>query len=54
VLRFWNSRLRREKEAIRDTIWRTLQERDLHPLPGYCRPMGEGKQSSTLGKAPRR
>ncbi len=36
VLRFWNSRLRREKDAIRDTIWRTLQERAPLPLPGYC------------------
>ena len=53
VLRFWNSRLRREKEAIRDTIWRTLQERAPHPLPDYCRPMSEGKQSSTPVKAPR-
>lgn len=39
VLRFWNSRLRREKEAIRDTIWRTLQERAPHSLPDYCKPM---------------
>ena len=38
VLRFWNSRLRREKQAIRDTIWRTLQERAPHPLPAYCEP----------------
>jgi very-short-patch-repair endonuclease len=37
VLRFWNSRLRQEKDAIRDTIWRTLQERAPHPLPQYCR-----------------
>jgi very-short-patch-repair endonuclease len=41
VLRFWNSRLRREQDAIRDTIWRTLQERVPHPLPDYCRPMFE-------------
>src|SRR5258706_7366273 len=27
VLRFWNSRLRREKQSIRDTIWQTLQKR---------------------------
>jgi len=52
VLRFWNSRLRREKAAIRDTIWRTLQERAPHPLPDYCRPMSEGKQSSTPVDAP--
>ena len=38
VLRFWNSHLRREKQAIRDTIWRTLQERAPHALPDYCRP----------------
>ena len=48
VLRFWNSRLRCEKDAIRDTIWRTLQERAPHPPPDYCQPMpppdeGEGK-----------
>jgi len=36
VLRFWNSRLRREKQFIRDTIWRALQERAPHPLPDYC------------------
>ena len=40
VLRFWNSRLRPEGEVIRDTIWRTLQERAPHPLPDYCRPFG--------------
>ena len=38
VLRFWSSRLRKEKESIRDTIWRVLQERAPHPLPDYCRP----------------
>src|ERR1051325_968007 len=38
VLRFWSSRLRRDKETIRDTIWRTLQERAPHPLPDYWRP----------------
>ncbi len=44
VLRFWNSRLRRESQPIRDTIWRTLQERAPHPLPDYCRPMGQPKK----------
>ena len=39
VLRFWNSRLRREKQSIRDTIWQALQERAPHPLPNYCEPM---------------
>jgi hypothetical protein len=38
-LRFWNSRLRREKDSIRDVIWRALQKRSEHPLPNYCRPM---------------
>jgi len=38
VLRFWNSHLRREKQAIRDSIWGALQERAPHPLPDYCRP----------------
>jgi len=38
VLRFWNSRLRSEKQAIRDSIWRVLQQRAPHPLPEYCRP----------------
>jgi very-short-patch-repair endonuclease len=41
VLRFWNSRLRRDKEWIRETIWRELQQRAPHPLPEYCRPMME-------------
>jgi len=40
VLRFWNARLRREKETVRETIWRELQTRAPHPLPDYCRPMG--------------
>ncbi|MEW6307302.1 MAG: DUF559 domain-containing protein, partial [Verrucomicrobiota bacterium] len=39
VLRFWNSRLRRDKDAIRDTIFRSLQERCPHPLPSYCSPV---------------
>ena len=39
VLRFWNARLRREKEFVRETIWRELQQRAPHPLPDYCRPM---------------
>jgi adenine-specific DNA-methyltransferase len=39
VLRYWSSRLRRDKEAIRNAIWSALQERAPHPLPDYCRPM---------------
>ena len=38
VLRFWSSHLKRDKEMIRDKIWRALQERASHPLPDYCRP----------------
>jgi len=37
-LRFWNSRLRRESQAIRETIFNALQERAPHPLPEYTRP----------------
>jgi very-short-patch-repair endonuclease len=54
VLRFWNSRLRREKDSIRETIWRTLQERAPHPLPEYCRPMLPTmiQKTKTLAQAP--
>lgn len=38
VLRYWNIRLRREKQAVRDAIWQALQERAPKPLPDYCRP----------------
>ena len=39
VLRFWNSRLRRERDAIRQTIWQALQDRAPRPVPDYCRPL---------------
>ena len=38
-LRFWNSRLRLEKQAIRDAIFCELQNRAPHPLPDYTKPM---------------
>ncbi len=38
-LRFWNSRLRREQQSIRDTIFYELQVRAPHPLPNYTRPI---------------
>jgi very-short-patch-repair endonuclease len=38
-LRFWNYRLRREKDAIRDKIFQELQNRAPHPLPDYTRPI---------------
>ena len=37
VLRFWNSRLRREHKVIRNLIWATLQSRAPQPMPEYCR-----------------
>ncbi len=40
TLRFWNSRLRRDAQSIRDTIFNELQARAPHPLPEYTRPMG--------------
>ncbi len=39
VLRFWNSRLRREKQIVRDAIWKALQERAPQQKPDYCRPL---------------
>jgi adenine-specific DNA-methyltransferase len=47
VLRFWSSQLKKDKEMIRNAIWRTLQERTPHPLPNYCRPgiVGEGRSA---------
>jgi very-short-patch-repair endonuclease len=46
VLRFWNARLRRDKEIVRNTLWENLQARAPHPLPEYCRPViiGCGKE----------
>jgi very-short-patch-repair endonuclease len=41
TLRFWNSRLRRESQWIRDTIFNQLQARAPHPLPHYTRPLVE-------------
>ena len=37
VLRFWNARLRREKEVVRAAIWQALQKRVPQPVPEYCR-----------------
>ena len=39
VLRFWNSRLRCEKDAIRDTIWRTFTGTRSASAAGQCRLM---------------
>ncbi len=34
VLRFWNTEVLHEIEAVRERIWRAVQERQPHPLPG--------------------
>jgi very-short-patch-repair endonuclease len=38
VLRFWNSRLRRDKEFIRETVWRELQQCAPDPVVELRRP----------------
>ena len=45
-LRFWNSRLRRDRQAIRDTIFNELQARTPHPLPDYTRTGNVGGKKS--------
>ncbi len=42
VLRFWGSRLRREREVVRAAIWRALVERAPQPVPHYCQPPDRG------------
>jgi very-short-patch-repair endonuclease len=46
VLRFWNSRLRREAQVVRDRIFCELQGRAAHPLPDYIRPERPGTGKS--------
>ena len=46
TLRFWNSRLRRDAETVRTTIFEELQRRAPHPLPKYTRPMLEQEKES--------
>jgi len=41
TLRFWNSRLRRDAQTIRDAIFNELQTRAPHPLPDYTKPKTE-------------
>ena len=52
-LRFWNSRLRRDKRAIRETIWRELQARAPHPLPEYTRRVLSADERPHPGPLPR-
>jgi ATP-dependent helicase HrpA/adenine-specific DNA-methyltransferase len=37
TLRFWNSRLRRDAQVVRDAIFNELQTRVPHPLPEYTK-----------------
>jgi len=46
VLRFWNSRLRRDAQVVRDKIFHELQARAPHPLPDYTRPGTVDKKES--------
>jgi ATP-dependent helicase HrpA/adenine-specific DNA-methyltransferase len=39
TLRFWNSRLRRDAQVVRDAIFKGLQTRAPHPLPEYAKPV---------------
>jgi hypothetical protein len=48
-MRFWNGRLRRDKQVIRDAIWNALQERASQTMPEYCRPMKTGRGCVGLG-----
>jgi very-short-patch-repair endonuclease len=45
TLRFWNSRLRRDAQVVRDTIFNELQTRAPHPLPEYARPVKPASKS---------
>jgi len=45
TLRFWNSRLRRDAQSVRDAIFEELQNRAPHPLPEYTKPMRVLKES---------
>ncbi len=50
VLRFWNGRLRREKEVVREAVWQALQERVPQPAPEHCRPGVVGERSGDVLK----
>jgi very-short-patch-repair endonuclease len=53
-LRFWNSQLRRESQAVRDAILKALQQRAPRPLPAYTRPgiVGNAKSQSNARPHP--
>ena len=46
VLRYWNSQLRRNQQAIRDSIWAELNARSPRVLPEFQRPgvVGENRR----------
>lgn len=50
TLRFWNSRLRRDAQSIRDAIFNELQARAPHLLPDYIKPIKIAK--SQIGRTP--
>ena len=52
VLRFWNGSLRREKEVVREAIWRALQKRAPQPVPEYCRTGVVGGNSENVANTP--
>ena len=47
TLRFWNHQLRRERQFVRDVIFRALQDRAPHPLPEYTQPGINSAEVST-------
>ncbi len=47
VLRFWNNEVLQEMEAVRERIWKAVQEQQPHPHPG---PPLEGKGENKGGK----
>jgi very-short-patch-repair endonuclease len=48
-LRFWNGQLRREKQRVRAAIFKALQARAPHPLPGYTRPVPPSEVEDGMG-----
>jgi len=49
TLRFWNSRLRRDRQVVRDAIFNELQTRAPHPLPEYTKPKPAGANGKISG-----
>jgi very-short-patch-repair endonuclease len=49
LLRFWNSHVRRDKQVIRDAIWKTLHEHAPHQFPD-CRPICQPSSARSAGE----